>query len=268
MGIRPITRWYDIFGKFLDESSEIPSMPPFPLPPSEPAFVNPSTTKAPDFEKIKKSRASYNKNWKPDWSLEREVVRIESDDENYETFDEIEVFEEENGFFRLYETPVFSENLQWGDLIQAERSEEGVLCFLSFVERPDYDHKTSILSSKVTGTGENSFVEKNQKYLKELMDAGGFWQLDMGGMLTTITPPGFDLNGSPIAAEDKDDVAAPLTKAQEPVPTKTPRNKLQKKITTEDLVPGLLMAYEAGIKLNRVEMRILERSGKLNQQDK
>lgn len=215
-----------------------------------------------------------HKPWRPDWSLEREVVTIESDEESYETFDEIEVVEEKDGFFRLYETPLFSENLRWGDLIHAERGGEGVLWFLSFVERPDYDHRTSILSSKLAGTGKNSFVEKNQNYLKELMDAGGFWHLDMGGMLTTIIPPGFNLNSSPMAAEDKDDVAAPLTKAQEPVPqdpvpTKTPRNKLQKKkITTEDLVPGLLMAYEAGIKLSRMEMRILERSGKINQQDK
>ena len=52
-----------------------------------------------------------HKPWRPDWSLKREVVRIESDEESYETFDEIEVFEEGNGFFRLYETPVFSENL-------------------------------------------------------------------------------------------------------------------------------------------------------------
>ena len=153
-----------------------------------------------------------HKPWRPDWSLEREVVRIESDDESYETFDEIEVFEEENRFFRLYETPLISENLRWGDLIHAERGGEGVLCFLSFVERPDYDHRTSILSSKLAGTGKNSFVEKNQNYLKELMDAGGFWQLDMGGMLTTITPPGFNLNSSPIALKDGYDNADVLKK--------------------------------------------------------
>ena len=153
-----------------------------------------------------------HKPWRPDWSLEREVVRIESDDESYETFDEIEVFEEENGFFRLYETPLISENLRWGDLIHAERGGEGVLCFLSFVERPDYDHRTSILSSKLAGTGKNSFVEKNQNYLKELMDAGGFWQLDMGGMLTTITPPGFNLNSSPITLNDGYDNADVLKK--------------------------------------------------------
>ena len=73
-----------------------------------------------------------HKPWRPDWSLEREVVRIESDDESYETFDEIEVFEEENGFFRLYETPLISENLRWGDLIHAERGGEGCFMFLKF----------------------------------------------------------------------------------------------------------------------------------------
>ena len=156
--------------------------------------------------------AEKHKPWRPDWSLEREVVTIESDEEGYETFDEIEVFEEKNGFFRLYETPLFSENLRWGDLIHAERGGEGVLWFLSFVERPDYDHRTSILSSKLAGTGENSFVEKNQKYLKELMDAGGFWQLDMGGVLTTITPPGFNPNSAPIASEDGDNNADVLKK--------------------------------------------------------
>ena len=141
-----------------------------------------------------------HKPWRPDWSLEREVVRIESDDKSYETFDEIEVVEEENGFFRLYEDP-FAENLQWGDLIQAERSEEGVLCFLSFVERPDYEHSLSILS----GTGENSFVEKNQNYLNAIMDAGGFWQLDMGGLLTTTVPRGFQKTyEAKLAAEPSD----------------------------------------------------------------
>ena len=239
MGIRPITRWYDIFGKFLDESSEIPSMPPFPLPPSEPAFVNPSTTKAPDFEKIKKSHTSYNKNWKPDWSLEREVVRIESDDENYETFDEIEVFEEENGFFRLYETPLFSENLRWGDLIHAERGGEGVLWFLSFVERPDYEHSLSILS----GTGENSFVEKNQNYLNAIMDAGGFWQLDMGGMLTTIVPHGFQKTyEAKLAAEPsyiKKKIARGELKAPER-PIKATRSSNRKKKFTAEQIESLI----------------------------
>ena len=179
-----------------------------------------------------------HKPWRPDWSLEREVVRIESDDENYETFDEIEVFEEENGFFRLYETPLFSENLRWGDLIHAERGGEGVLWFLSFVERPDYDHRTSILSSKLAGTGKNSFVEKNQNYLKELMDAGGFWHLDMGGMLTTIIPPGFNLNSSPIVLEAGDDNADILKKK----PRKTTRytvalEKLVKQINDGPIAP-------------------------------
>ena len=177
-----------------------------------------------------------HKPWRPDWSLEREVVRIESDDKSYETFDEIEVVEEENGFFRLYEDP-FAENLQWGDLIQAERSEEGALCFLSFVERPDYDHKTSILSSKVAGTGENSFVEKNQKYLKELMDAGGFWQLDMGGVLTTITPPGFNPNSAPIASEDGDNNADVLKK--KPRRDTVASVKLVKQINDEPIGPAM-----------------------------
>ena len=132
------------------------------------------------------------KYWRPDWSLKREVVGIESDEEGYETFDDVEVFEEGNSFFRLYETPIFTENLRWGDLIHAERSGDGILRFLDFVERPDYEHRTTLLSSQISGTGKNSFVEKNQNYLKELMDAGGFWQLDMGGMLTTIVPSGFN----------------------------------------------------------------------------
>ena len=44
------------------------------------------------------------------------------------------------------------------------------------------------------------------------MDAGGFWQLDMGGMLTTIIPPGFNLNSSPIVVEDGDNNADVLKK--------------------------------------------------------
>ena len=132
-----------------------------------------------------------HKTWRPDWSVKREVVEIISDDESYETLGGVEISEEEEGFFRLYETPLFTENLQWGDLIHAERSGEGVLWFLQFVERPDYDHRTNFLSRELAGTGNNSFVEKNQDHLKKLMDAGGFWQLDMGGMLTTIVPNGF-----------------------------------------------------------------------------
>ena len=175
-----------------------------------------------------------HKPWRPDWSLEREVVRIESDDESYETFDEIEVVEEENGFFRLYEYP-FAENLQWGDLIQAERSEEGVLSFLQFVERPDYDHSLSILS----GTAENSFVEKNQNYLKAIMDAGGFWQLDMGGMLTTIVPHGFQKTyEAKLAAEPSDikkKIARGELKAPErPIKATRPSNR-KKKFTAEQI---------------------------------
>lgn len=187
IGIRPITRWYDIFGKFLDESSEIPSMPPFPLPPSEPAFVNPSTTKAPDFQKIKKSRASYNKNWKPEWSCPRETVAIKADEKSYETFGGVEVFEEEEGLFRLYETPFLSE-LRFGDLICAERNGNDQLWFIEIVDRTNFDFKRIFLSASEALT----FTNKNKTSLNKLMDAGGLWQLEAGGVLTLAVPPDFD----------------------------------------------------------------------------
>ena len=60
MGMRSITRRYDIFGKFLDESYEEQFLQQR-LPPTERTFVNHGATKILDFEKIKKSRASRNK---------------------------------------------------------------------------------------------------------------------------------------------------------------------------------------------------------------
>jgi hypothetical protein len=60
MGMRSITRRYDIFGKFLDESYEEQFLQQS-LPPTERTFVNRGATKILDFEKIKKSRTSRNK---------------------------------------------------------------------------------------------------------------------------------------------------------------------------------------------------------------
>ena len=59
--------------------------------------------------------------WKPDWSLELETVFIDAENEVYTVFEGVKVFEEQEGLFRLYETPFLSE-LRFGDLIHAERS--------------------------------------------------------------------------------------------------------------------------------------------------
>ncbi len=60
MGMRSITRRYDIFGKFLDECYEDQFLQQSLLP-TERTFVNRGATKILDLEKIKKSRASRNK---------------------------------------------------------------------------------------------------------------------------------------------------------------------------------------------------------------
>jgi len=126
--------------------------------------------------------------WKPEWSCPRETVAIQADDENYETFDDVEVFEEEEGLFRLYETPFLSE-LRFGDLIRAERIGNDQLRFIKIVGRPNFDFKKILLSASDALT----FKKKNESSLNKLMDAGGLWQLDASGVLTLTVPPGFDL---------------------------------------------------------------------------
>ena len=84
--------------------------------------------------------------WKPEWSCPRETVAIQADDENYETFDDVEVFEEEEGLFRLYESPFLSE-LRFGDLIRAERNGNDQLWFIEIVGRTNFDLKKIFLSA-------------------------------------------------------------------------------------------------------------------------
>ena len=126
--------------------------------------------------------------WKPEWSCPRETVAIQADDENYETFDDVEVFEEEEGLFRLYETPFLSE-LRFGDLIRAERNGNDQLWFIEIVGRTNFDLKKIFLSASEALT----FTNKNETSLNKLMDAGGLWQLEAGGVLTLTIPPDFDL---------------------------------------------------------------------------
>ena len=126
--------------------------------------------------------------WKPEWSCPRETVAIQADDENYETFDDVEVFEEEEGIFRLYESPFLSE-LRFGDLIRAERIGNDQLRFIKIVGRPNFDFKKILLSASEALT----FANQNEKSLNKLMDAGGLWQLEAGGVLTLTVPLGFDL---------------------------------------------------------------------------
>ena len=126
--------------------------------------------------------------WKPEWSCPRETVAIQADDENYETFDDVEVFEEEEGLFRLYETPFLSE-LRFGDLIRAERNGNDQLWFIEIVGRTNFDLKKIFLSASEALT----FTNKNKTSLNKLMDAGGLWQLEAGGVLTLTVPPDFDL---------------------------------------------------------------------------
>jgi hypothetical protein len=126
--------------------------------------------------------------WKPEWSCPRETVAIQADDENYETFDDVEVFEEEEGLFRLYETPFLSE-LRFGDLIRAERNGNDQLWFIEIVGRTNFDLKKIFLSASEALT----FTNKNKTSLNKLMDAGGLWQLEAGGVLTLTIPPDFDL---------------------------------------------------------------------------
>jgi hypothetical protein len=126
--------------------------------------------------------------WKPEWSCPRETVAIQADDENYETFDDVEVLEEEEGLFRLYETPFLSE-LRFGDLIRAERNGNDQLWFIEIVGRTNFDLKKIFLSASEALT----FTNKNETSLNKLMDAGGLWQLEAGGVLTLTVPPDFDL---------------------------------------------------------------------------
>ena len=126
--------------------------------------------------------------WKPKWSCPRETVAIQADDENYETFDDVEVFEEGEGLFRLYESPFLSE-LRFGDLIRAERNGNDQLWFIEIAGRTNFDLKKIFLSASEALT----FTNKNETSLNKLMDAGGLWQLEAGGVLTLTVPPDFDL---------------------------------------------------------------------------
>lgn len=91
---------------------------------------------------MKKDKTS----WKPEWSCARETVAIQADEEGYETFGDLEVFEEEEGLFRLYESPCLSE-LRFGDLIRAKRNGNDQLWFIEIVDRPNFNFKKILLSA-------------------------------------------------------------------------------------------------------------------------
>ena len=120
--------------------------------------------------------------WLPDWkNMERaffSVAYLDEDDYLYET-EIIEVSIESDDQYRLLEQPLFDEILTWGDLIEARKTNKSTLRLIKIIEHAEHTRTAGIGSGIPVGDA-----------FDKIMADGGFWQEDMGGLMTIFFPPG------------------------------------------------------------------------------
>ena len=79
------------------------------------------------------------------------------------------------------------------------------------------------------------------------MDAGGFWQLDMGGMLTTIVPHGFQKTYEAKLAAEPSDIKKKIARGELKAPErpiKATRSSNRKKKITAEHIESLIKQLE------------------------
>jgi hypothetical protein len=133
--------------------------------------------------------------WLPDWDkMQRVEVEILYQDETYGLFSTelVEVSVEADGTFRVLEQPFLDETITWGDCIRAEWVDEKTIRLLELVEHSEHTRVIYLRNLPVDRTSDNDMSANThlQSIMKIIMDDGGFWQLEMGGLLTVFYPPG------------------------------------------------------------------------------
>lgn len=136
--------------------------------------------------------------WLPDWeNMVTKELTLHARNEAGELYDieTMPISIEENDTYRLLEQPLFDEEFRWGDLIKGKLIDQHNLEIMEVLEHCEHTDNMSIIGAAPSAsdnrqtTPQPPSLHKNPN-LKKIMADGGFWQQDMGGILTIFYPPG------------------------------------------------------------------------------
>lgn len=89
--------------------------------------------------------------------------------------------------FRLVENPIFSCHIKYGSTVKVEKQENGDLIVSKLVRASDYHSRRFLLSSLQAQRYKGDIGDK-------ILEAGGFWEIAMGGFVFINIPRNSTLN--------------------------------------------------------------------------
>lgn len=90
--------------------------------------------------------------------------------------------------YRLLECPVFTEEVRYGDVVEAEQQADSSLLFRRVAQPSTYRTWTWVLSRDLVDSAD--ILE----LCEMVRSRGGHWQRDFGGLLQLVLPLGADLD--------------------------------------------------------------------------
>jgi len=103
----------------------------------------------------------------------------------------LEVTSLDSGLFRLEHSPLFNENIHYGDIVELEHNDDDdSWLFIRIVEPSNWHHFNRILTKSLVHS------ELFELWLESITERGGFWEVAFGGVVFISYP-----RNSPINAE-------------------------------------------------------------------
>jgi hypothetical protein len=99
----------------------------------------------------------------------------------------LEVTSLNNGFFRLEHSPLFNENVHYGDIVELEHNDKDWL-FIRIVESSNWHHFNRILTKSLVQS------ELFELWLESITKRGGFWEVAFGGVVFISYPRNSPIN--------------------------------------------------------------------------
>ncbi|MDF2804900.1 MAG: hypothetical protein K0S61_4805 [Anaerocolumna sp.] len=87
-----------------------------------------------------------------------------------------------DGLYRLHMTPLFFEEISFGDIIEAEMGNDDVLFYRRIVKKSEFKRFDWILSKKVTDSPEFQY------FIENITDLSGHCEQVFGGVLIVYLP--------------------------------------------------------------------------------
>ncbi len=123
--------------------------------------------------------------------MKNEIVEIKLEDKREKSVATLYVEKLNDSTFKMIDNDIFNCKLTFGTEFQTRINKKGNYEIISITKESEFERRT-FMSSR-----EYSYSENKEFYKimgDELVKNGGFWQIDMGGIITVNIPKNTDFN--------------------------------------------------------------------------